>query len=91
MSDAERKRMNKLLSRNFRWFVEHYDEFREKYDKKFLVVKDCAIVDWDDTIEKAQARAKLRDLPPGTYLVQECLKDRKAYMLDGFYRYALWK
>ena len=90
MSDAERKRMNEILDRNFHWFKEHYDEFCEKYDKKFVIVKNCRIVDWDDSIEKAKDRAKIRELQPGTYLIQECLKDRKAYILEGFYHHALW-
>lgn len=84
MSDAERKRMNKLLDRNFHWFKEHYDEFCEKYDKKFVIVKNCRIVDYDKTFPDALRRAEFKGFKPGTYLVQECLKDRKAYIMDAF-------
>ena len=76
--------MNKLLDRNFHWFKEHYDEFCEKYDKKFVIVKNCRIVDYDKTFSDALRRAEFKGFKPGTYLVQECLKDRKAYIMDAF-------
>ena len=55
----------------FKYYLEHKDEFVKKYNGKMLVIKDRRIIGvYDSEIEAVRETAKTH--PLGTFLVQKC-------------------
>lgn len=63
--------MSNQLSKEFEYYLEHQEELVQKYNGKFLVVRDCRVIGVFDSeleaIEKTAAEFEL-----GTFLVQKC-------------------
>ena len=70
--------MMEKLEREFRYYVEHQDELVEKYNGKFIVIKDCSVIAaFDSEMEAIEKTAEQYEL--GTFLVQKCEPGSESY------------
>lgn len=71
-------RMSSPLQREFEYYLAHQPEMVEKYDGKFIVIKDCKVLGVYDNeltaITESQKEHKL-----GTFLVQKVTPGDSAY------------
>ncbi len=59
------------LEKEFNYYLEHQDELVEKYNGKFIVIKDCDVIGaFDSELEAVEKTAEQHEL--GTFLVQKC-------------------
>ena len=62
--------MSSPLQREFEFYLSHQNELVEKYDGKYIVIKDGAVIgDYDDELTAVTVTQKLHEL--GTFLVQK--------------------
>lgn len=47
MFDPTNQQIMKKSNENFKWFVSHYDELKDKFRGKFIAIDDNKIVDSD--------------------------------------------
>lgn len=70
--------MDNPLEKEFKFYLDHQDELVEKYNGKFIVIKDCNVIGVFDTeieaIEKTKENYEL-----GTFLVQKCEPGEESY------------
>lgn len=67
-----------MLNEEFNYYLEHQDELLDKYNGKYLVIKNSEVVGSYDTIAEAYTEAtKLYRV--GTFLIQHCTPGKKAY------------
>ena len=70
--------MNNPLAKEFRFYLDHQDEMVEKYDGKFIVIKDGIVLgDYDDELNAVTETRKAHEL--GTFLVQRVSPGNAAY------------
>lgn len=66
------------MTEDFEWFENHYREFQSKYGNAFLAIKNKQVIgvykSYGDGVRETQKTEKL-----GTFIIQECSKDRIAY------------
>ena len=63
--------MANQLEIEFQHYLEHQDEFVEKYNGKFIVLKDRSVIGvFDSELEAVEGNSKEHEL--GTFLVQKC-------------------
>jgi len=66
------------LKKEFRYYLEHQDELVEKHGGKYVVIKDCLVIDvFDDELTAVTETQKKHRL--GTFLVQKCERGRESY------------
>lgn len=67
------------MNQDFKWFVDHYDEFQRKYGNSYLAIKDKAVLgvyqSYGDAIRETQ---KVEEL--GAFIVQEVCTNCLAYL-----------
>lgn len=69
---------NKNRDADFKWFLDNYDNFYQKYGKKIIVIKNQSILGvFDDKNTAIDKTAKNYQL--GTFIVQECNGDESGY------------
>jgi len=70
--------MDKNLEKEFQYYLDHQKELVEKYNGKFLAIKECVVVGVYDTeleaVEKASEKYEM-----GTFLVQKCEPGKESY------------
>ena len=70
--------MDKNLEKEFQYYLDHQKELVEKYNGKFLAIKECVVVGVYDTeleaVEKASEKYEV-----GTFLVQKCEPGKESY------------
>jgi len=70
--------MANQLKKEFKYYLDHQDELVRKYAGKFIVIKNCTVIDAYDTeleaIEKTEEEHEL-----GTFLVQKCEAGSESY------------
>jgi hypothetical protein len=59
------------LEQEFVYYREHQDELVEKYEGKFLVIRDCEVRGVFDS-ELQAARETSKEFLLGTFLIQKC-------------------
>ncbi len=70
--------MEQTLEKEFQYYLDHQAELVEKYNGKFIVIKNQQVLGAFDTEEKAiEETIKLHDL--GTFLVQKCEPGASGY------------
>jgi len=70
--------MVEKLEKEFNYYVEHQDELVEKYNGKFIVIKDCHVIGaFDSELEAVEKTAKQHEI--GTFLVQKCERGKESY------------
>jgi len=66
------------LEREFKYYLEHQEELVEKYNGKFIVIKDCNVIAvFDSELEAIEKTAEQYEL--GTFLVQKCEPGSESY------------
>ena len=66
------------LEKEFKYYLEHQDELVEKYNGKFIVIKDCNVIGaFDSEFEAVEKTAEKYEL--GTFLVQKCERGIESY------------
>lgn len=63
---------------DFNYFIEHYQEFYNKYGHRFLAIKNSEILGVYDT-EKEAITDVSKKHPLGTFIVQECNGEESGY------------
>lgn len=67
-----------MLKQEFEYYLAHQNELVEKYNGKFIVIKNQAVVGvYDSEIEAYTESVKTMEL--GTFLIQECLPGEESY------------
>ncbi|MGA2286801.1 MAG: DUF5678 domain-containing protein [Dehalococcoidia bacterium] len=70
--------MSGSLQDEFRFYLDHQDELVEKYEGKYIVIKDGQVVAAYDT-ELAAVTESQKSYPLGTFLVQLVTRGPDAY------------
>ena len=66
------------LEKEFQYYLDNQDELVKKYNGKFVVIKDCAVLGaYDDELEAIKETSKEHEL--GTFLVQKCEPGSESY------------
>lgn len=66
------------LKTEFDWFLAHHDDLVQKYNGKFVVIKDQKVIGvFDDQLTAVTETQKLHQL--GTFLVQKVSPGDQAY------------
>jgi len=70
--------MVERLEKEFKYYLDHQDELVEKYNGKFVVIKDCNVIGvFDSELEAVKKTAEKHEL--GTFLVQKCEPGNESY------------
>jgi len=70
--------MVEKLEKEFKYYLEHQDELVREYNGKFVVIKDCEVIDvFDSELEAVEKTAEKHEL--GTFLVQKCEPGNESY------------
>ena len=70
--------MVEKLEKEFKYYLEHQDEFVEKYNGKFIVIQDSEVIGvFDSELEAVKKTSEQYEL--GTFLVQKCEPGTESY------------
>ena len=76
------------LEKEFKYYIDHQAELVEKYNGKFIVVKDCKVIGaFDSELEAINTTSEQHEL--GTFLVQKCELGSESYTQTYHSRVAL--
>lgn len=67
-----------MLKDEFQYYLDHQSELVEKYNGKFLVIKDKKVIGVYDNQEKAYFESK-KEHRLGTFLIQRCSPGTEDY------------
>ena len=67
-----------MLEQELKYYIDHQAELVAKYNGKFLVIKDQAVVGVFDSIEVAYFQS-IEKFEPGSFLIQECAPGEDSY------------
>ena len=76
------------LAKELEYFKEHQQELLQKYEGKFLVIKDHAVQGVYDSEMEAYTDAK-KKFELGAFLIQQCLPGQESYTQTFHSRVAL--
>ncbi|MCH8157849.1 MAG: hypothetical protein IID18_08910 [Nitrospinae bacterium] len=67
-----------MLEKEFQWYLDNQEELVKKYDGKFIVIKNCKVInDYDDIGIAVEETSKTYE--QGTFLVQKCTSGDQDY------------
>ena len=70
--------MDKNLEKEFQYYLDHQRELVDKYNGKFLVIRECAVVGaYDTELEAVEKASETYEM--GTFLVQKCEPGKESY------------
>ena len=70
--------MMENLEKEFKYYLEHQDEFVKKYNGKFIVIKNQEVIGvFDSELEAIEKTTEKHEL--GTFLVQKCERGSESY------------
>ena len=70
--------MNKELEKELNYYIENQDKLVEKYNGKYIVIKNCAVIGaYDSALEAIENTKQKHQL--GTYIVQKCEPGKESY------------
>ncbi len=70
--------MSKELEKEFKYYIDNQDKLVEKYEGKFVVIKDNKVIGvYDSELEAINQTTKKHKL--GTFLVQKCEPGKESY------------
>lgn len=67
-----------MLEKEFKYYKDHQDELVQKYNGKFLVIKDESVIGAYDSELHAYTEAKKKH-EEGTFLIQQCSPGKDSY------------
>jgi hypothetical protein len=69
------KETHKLFKKYNKYFSKHRDELVEKYNGKYIVIKNNTVLGaYDDEIEAIENTQKIHEL--GTFMVKKCIPEK---------------
>lgn len=71
------------IDKNYNYFMSHLKELYAKYPGKFLVLKECEVVDAFDDLATAYKNA-VDKYGQGNFSIQECKSDRPEGYVEVF-------
>ena len=70
--------INKILEEEFRFYINNQEKLVEKYNGKFIVIKDKTVIgSYDSEIAAYEETQKKHQL--GTFLIQQCSPGSENY------------
>ena len=76
------------LEKEFKYYIDHQVELVEKYNGKFIVIRDCKVIGaFDSELEAINTTSEQYEL--GTFLVQKCEPGSESYTQTYHSRVAL--
>ena len=70
--------MNKELEKELNYYIENQDKLVEKYNGKYIVIKNCAVIGaYDSALEAIENTKQKHQL--GTFIVQKCEPGKESY------------
>lgn len=70
--------MDKSLEKEFKFYLEHQSDLVDKYNGRYIVIKDCKVIGhYASELEAIEETVKKHKL--GTFLVQKCEPGSKSY------------
>jgi hypothetical protein len=70
--------MSSPLEKDFQFYLDNQAELVEKYNGKYIVIKDCRVIGaFDSEIKAVEETSKEHEL--GTFLVQKCEPGSESY------------
>lgn len=67
-----------MENKDFKWFLENYNDLFLKYGRKFLAIKDQKVIGvYDEAGEAVRQTMKSEEL--GSFIVQKCTGDETGY------------
>ncbi len=70
--------MDKPLEKEFEYYLQHQDELIKKYNGKFIVIRNNAVLgEYESELEAVEETSKQYEL--GTFLVQKCEPGSESY------------
>jgi hypothetical protein len=76
-----------MLKQEFEYYLEHQNELVQKYNGRFIVIKDCQVIgDYSselEAIDKTKAKYEI-----GTFLVQKCVPGDESFSATYHSRFA---
>jgi len=77
-SRNKREKMSNPLEKEFKYYLEHQDDLVEKYNGKFIVIKNLEVIgDFDNVAQAVEETSKNHKM--GTFLVQKCSPGKEDY------------
>lgn len=70
--------VNMSLEKEFQYFLDHQAELVEKFNGKFVVIRDCSVVGAFDSEQEAIKVASAK-FQLGSFLVQKCVPGAEGY------------
>lgn len=67
-----------MLENEFQYYLDHQNELVEKYNGKYIVIKDDKVIGSFDSEESAYFEMKKKH-ELGTFLIQKCEPGKEAY------------
>jgi hypothetical protein len=77
-AERGRRHMSKALEKEFEYYLKNQDDLVEKYNGKFIVIKDRHVIGAFDSEWEAVEETK-KEYELGTFLVQKCEPGRDSY------------
>lgn len=75
---GEESAMSKALELEFQYYLDHQSELVEKYNGKYIVIKDLQVIgEYDSEIAAINETSKAHKI--GTFLVQKCEPGNNSY------------
>ncbi|MFQ5672894.1 MAG: hypothetical protein ACE5G9_07360, partial [Nitrospinales bacterium] len=71
--------MDHPLEKEFEYFIEHHEELVEKFNGKFVIIKDLQVLGAYDDIVQAIQETQKQNHEIGTFLVQKVSPGDEAY------------
>lgn len=68
-------------NRDFSFFLKNYQNLFKSYGHKFIAIKDEKVLGAYDSVPEA-INTLSENYKPGTYIIQECTGDEKAYKVS---------
>lgn len=69
-----------MLEQEFKYYLEHQEEFLKKYSGRYIIIKDLQVVgDAKNEIDAILYAKDVLKLKLGTFLVQECRPGKESY------------
>jgi len=70
--------MSEILEKEFKYYIDNQKEFVDKYNGKFIVIKDQQVIGtYDSEVEAIESTKDKHEM--GTFLVQKCEPGSESY------------
>jgi hypothetical protein len=76
-----------MLEKEFQYYLDHQNELVQKYNGRFIVIKDCQVIgDYASELEAINKTKEIHEI--GTFLVQKCVPGEESFSATYHSRFA---